>query len=64
MERVARPILEDVLEGETVGDDLAFPFMIDPIAGAEGVWASGDCRVVEVGFQASGSMTMNDFEGV
>ena len=42
-----------------------FPWMVSPIAaGAGSVWVSGDSRVTEVGFQASGSMSKNDFEGV
>ena len=40
--------LEHALEGEYVGDDLAFPRVILPIASVEEASVDGDERVVEV----------------
>ena len=54
-----RLILEYALEGEGVRDHLAFPCALGPITGVEEIWAGGDGRVIEVAFQASGSMRVD-----
>lgn len=56
--------LEDVLEGEDMGDDLALPRVISTITGVEEASVDRHERVVEVALQASVSVGVDDLEGV
>ena len=56
-----RLILSYTLEGGR--DYLVLPCVLSLIMGVKKIWASGDDHVVEVAFQASGSMRVDNFEG-
>ena len=43
-----------------MGDHVAFPCVLGPIMGVEGIWVGGDGFVIEVAFQVSGSMHIGD----
>ena len=45
-------------------DHLTFPCVLGPVTDVEEIWASGDDGVIEVAFQASGSIRVDDFDGV
>ena len=47
-----------------MGDDLALPRVILPIAGVEEASVDGHERVVEVALQASVSVGVDDLEGI
>jgi len=56
--------LEHALEREDVRDDLAFPCVIGPIASIEESSVDGHERIVEITFQASVPVGVDDLEGV
>ena len=56
--------LEDALEGEDVGNDLALPRVILSIAGVEDTSVEGHKSIVEIALQTSVSMGVDDLEGV
>ena len=55
---------EHALEGEDVGDDLAFPCVVDATTGVEQSAVDGHERVVEVALQGSVAVGVDDLEGV
>ena len=54
--------LEHTLEGVSLRDDLAFPYVIGPITGAEGTPTDGDKCIVEVALQTP--VSVDDLEGI
>ena len=56
--------LEHALEGEDVRHDLAFPGVIGSIAGVEETSVDDDKCIIEIAFQDSVSMSVDDLESI